>query len=484
MIRERSPLDQNIELQQMLLMVVARQAIRMSTDFEMPPVPKSVDDLVYHRKQWTSACDFLDIDMLYPYTGENIDFKEALSRCSSTFYGFVKADMLRRHGAYSFPGRLDNDPYRDLFNVNDPTSRGLVTNLSSLGPSAFIGIDLNRKWVSPSAETLLLRSQRLSEWAGCRFAKMPWFDGNIGVILGGGFVATAMMGHTTYSNNTCIPRLPGSSDIDIFMCTTQRASAARASAARDSNALFDDARDDLVRRIVDAVRDAENDQVVDVAFKESANALTLFVTERVTGSAHRVSKVQIILRVFETPSHAMHGFDLATSKFLYNGSDVMGTEAALYAMHTGVELFDETKLSTSAHVRYAKYAKRFGLHILVPGISQDLLDLLECRVVWDEGLKLDLGSMVAKLQCRLTDRILSVLVPDVPLSDYDEYLWKPTLPIARRNGLASIEQLNIKLLCLDDSRTNDYRKKFTGALNPVKKSNFAEIERDLVKLLE
>lgn len=79
-------------------------------------------------------------------------------------------------------------------------------------------------------------------------------------------------------------------------------------------------------------------------------------------------KVQVILRLYPTPAHVVHGFDLEPCKLLFDGERCYATPSAAHCLTTGIMLCDESKWSSSAEHRYVKYMWRYGFALLVPGM--------------------------------------------------------------------------------------------------------------------
>ncbi len=72
--------------------------------------------------------------------------------------------------------------------------------------------------------------------------------------------------------------------------------------------------------------------------------------------------VQIILRIYQTPSETLHGFDLGSAAVGWNGQRLMFTSLSRFAYSYGLNVFDNTRRSTTYERRIAKYMDRgFGL---------------------------------------------------------------------------------------------------------------------------
>lgn len=234
-------------------------------------------------------------------------------------------------------------------------------------------------WVTPY---LRGNCARLHAWATRRLTERgaPWFDGRSGVVIAGGFVASAALGYVKFPSAATLPKVPAGSDVDIFLCITR--SAASGGRRGWSAARFGAIGADLVRRVVAALASpgvgsaapavdawvcGASEHVVNVIVSE---------TDRFSGEVTS-AKFQLILCAMETPAHVVHGFDISLCKAVYDGRRVRASEGALRALLSGVELFDQTKFSTSAVHRYAKYARRYrGLRLYLPGVPQAAADAL------------------------------------------------------------------------------------------------------------
>ena len=88
-------------------------------------------------------------------------------------------------------------------------------------------------------------------------------------------------------------------------------------------------------------------------------------------------KVQLVARVFETPAQIVGGFDIDLSCFLYDGARLWAGHRAARALARGFLLVDPALSSSSYEYRLAKYARRFGVNVLVPGADAEALSVSE-----------------------------------------------------------------------------------------------------------
>lgn len=85
-------------------------------------------------------------------------------------------------------------------------------------------------------------------------------------------------------------------------------------------------------------------------------------------------EVQIILRLYQTRSEILHGFDLASCSLGYEGKNVYITNRGLYALTNLINTVSFDRLSPSYERRLAKYASR-GIAIRVPDFDRSLVNL-------------------------------------------------------------------------------------------------------------
>lgn len=86
-----------------------------------------------------------------------------------------------------------------------------------------------------------------------------------------------------------------------------------------------------------------------------------------------VFKVQIILRLYKTPSEVLHGFDVDSCCVGYDGKKFWATERAMYAFKHSTNTVNFGRLSPSYEYRLVKYAAR-GFGIYVPKLDGNRVD--------------------------------------------------------------------------------------------------------------
>lgn len=96
---------------------------------------------------------------------------------------------------------------------------------------------------------------------------------------------------------------------------------------------------------------------------------------------HKV-KYQIILKLYRSVSDILHGFDIGVCQFAFADDDLHFTSAARYALETGYNIIDTSKMSATYVNRLIKYFER-GYGIVMPtcGASKFQEALAKSRVV-------------------------------------------------------------------------------------------------------
>ena len=163
--------------------------------------------------------------------------------------------------------------------------------------------------------------------------------------------------------------LPGS-DVDLFLYGLNE----------------DEARKKLVE-IFDAVQAASPFQVR--AFR-STHAITLV-------SQYPFRHVQIVLRMYSTPSEVLMGFDVDSCAAGYDGSNVIVPPRTAMAIMTQSNTVDMSRRSPSYEMRLAKYANR-GFEVIVPSLDRDRVDPFVFEKRFDQAKGLSRLLLLEKLR--------------------------------------------------------------------------------------
>ncbi|KAJ1549516.1 hypothetical protein HK405_014679 [Cladochytrium tenue] len=97
-----------------------------------------------------------------------------------------------------------------------------------------------------------------------------------------------------------------------------------------------------------------------LAFR-TANAVTVV-------SQYPYRHIQIVLRLYHSPSEVLAGFDVDACSVGFDGTDVWFTRRAHMALTSSVNTIDMSRRSPTYELRLAKYADR-GLEVRVPGLD-------------------------------------------------------------------------------------------------------------------
>jgi len=96
----------------------------------------------------------------------------------------------------------------------------------------------------------------------------------------------------------------------------------------------------------------------------TANAITF---------KNRNTEIQIVLRLYQTPSEILHGFDVDSCCIGFDGNDIWMTHRACFAVKNGYNTVNFNRLSPSYELRLAKYGCR-GVAIKIPNFDINNVD--------------------------------------------------------------------------------------------------------------
>jgi hypothetical protein len=117
------------------------------------------------------------------------------------------------------------------------------------------------------------------------------------------------------------------------------------------------------------------------------NAVT--ITEQVAGSGNWIEKTipikeyQCILRLYQSASEILHGFDVDCCSVGYDGKDLWITDRALYALVNETNTVNFERMSPSYIDRLIKYGTR-GFAVAIPNFSKASVNTKEIELQYNE----------------------------------------------------------------------------------------------------
>ncbi|KMZ60767.1 hypothetical protein ZOSMA_5726G00010, partial [Zostera marina] len=196
------------------------------------------------------------------------------------------------------------------------------------------------------------------------------------LIIAGGSVLAALRGFNAVSN-----------DVDLFVCTTDHREATR-----------------IARRVWLALA-LDNEHWV-ILRRNGVINMHLFVPP----SGDVVEKVQVVLRLYESPAEVIYGFDCDCCACAYDGRDVYVTPRCYRSLETMTIILNpiHSRPNTPSYeLRLAKYAQR-GFNIGVPGFDAKRVDMAML-----------LGTKVSKM--RGLGRLVCLAVGRMQMGDVSEH---------------------------------------------------------------
>ncbi len=165
--------------------------------------------------------------------------------------------------------------------------------------------------------------------------------------------------------------------------------------------------------------------------------------------------VQVVLRKYSTEAEVIHGFDLGSSAFLWDGKTIRMTALGKLAAEHGVNVFNMNARRGSLEHRIARYFTR-GFDIILPDLNTCALLGANGRMPYLYAVDLEVGS---KCNCILKAKRLCATRPD--RGDHGEWLTTTKdkneivvsdyafadIPYGRKRALTSRNLRTLQAMC-------------------------------------
>jgi hypothetical protein len=169
-----------------------------------------------------------------------------------------------------------------------------------------------------------------------------------GLVVAGGAASALAVGHAMFD------------DIDLFLVHSSEDSAWRAIQNLASH-LY------AVAQAGPAVGTSAHRNLVDPT-PTGRTMLCSRTTSTISFKIDGLPNIQVVLRLYGTVSEVVHGFDLGSSAFAYDGSDVYTSHLGLYTLKYRTNVLDLSVLRPTYGSRIVKYMSR-GWSLVLPDFS-------------------------------------------------------------------------------------------------------------------
>jgi len=121
-----------------------------------------------------------------------------------------------------------------------------------------------------------------------------------------------------------------------------------------------------VEALAREIRDEATSRGYNVRYVRSGQAMSIMAyNPKSKRPNYPVAMVQIIFRIYAAPSEILHGFDLGCAAVGWTGMNLYFTSLGKFAYEYGLNVFDNSRRSTTYEVRVSKYMER-GFGFVVP----------------------------------------------------------------------------------------------------------------------
>ena len=180
-----------------------------------------------------------------------------------------------------------------------------------------------------------------------------------GVFVAGGYIFSALYG-------TEAP------DIDVFLYRT-----------KDDDYKTDDEAMEKINQIVELITNNINN-MVDVNANNMPSTYSFTRTKYALTLYGPTIPIQIIFRIYNSPSEVLHGFDVDSCCLGYKQGKIWYTGRAANALRAGFNTIDFDRMSPSYEYRLVKYAIR-GMSIYVPDMNRRRIDQIVLSTYVEKG---------------------------------------------------------------------------------------------------
>lgn len=111
------------------------------------------------------------------------------------------------------------------------------------------------------------------------------------------------------------------------------------------------------------------------------------------------SEIQVILRLYQTPSEVIHGFDVDSCCLGFDGENIWMTHRAHFALKNGYNTVNFGRLSPSYEMRLVKYGTR-GMAVRIPNFSRNKIDYDKLKTYFEENRPKQ-GKLMCQNYCHL-----------------------------------------------------------------------------------
>ncbi|KAF8187448.1 hypothetical protein BJ912DRAFT_969815 [Pholiota molesta] len=251
-----------------------------------------------------------------------------------------------------------SDPYIGLIDVFDTPSHfrksrpRTVDNAADLKAHYLFPLSDQHRRIVGSPSCVADMATFMKRWLLFTHGVLEQFSDWDNVVVGGGSVLAALVQTTAQTDNELcklyFSNPYSSADVDIFLWGLSPFEA-----------------ENKICAIFDAVKASVPWDVVAV---RKANVISIH-------TQYPCRHIQIILRLYQSPTEILVGFDIDSSSVCFDGKHVWATPRSMASILTQINTVDMTRRSPSYEIRLVKYARR-GWEISYPALRRGDLNLM------------------------------------------------------------------------------------------------------------
>jgi hypothetical protein len=170
---------------------------------------------------------------------------------------------------------------------------------------------------------------------------------------------------------------------------------------KDMDVFFYGITEEKAIQMIDNVMKTANHTLNFISIQKTKNAITIKT---------RDIDIQFILRIYNTKSEILHGFDIGASAVGLDGTGLYFTTLSKFSHEFLVNVIDTSRRSTTYEYRLIKYMNK-GFDILLPDLNEKLL-INDCESIEPIMTAIDLQIMYKKQRRRVKKYIYDIKYSD------------------------------------------------------------------------